>query len=73
MTNQEYIQHYLEYIKYEKRLSPLTVKNYHRDIELLLEILPQTTLGKLSIDNIRRSGGATKEQLTRMFNQLNNY
>ena len=55
MTNQEYIQHYLEYIKYEKRLSPLTVKNYHRDIELLLEILPQTTLGELSIDNIRRS------------------
>jgi len=55
MTNQEYIQHYLEYIKYEKRLSPLTVKNYHRDIELLLEISPQTPLGELSIDNIRRS------------------
>jgi hypothetical protein len=25
------------------------------------------------VDNIRRSGGATKEQLTRMFNQLNSY
>jgi hypothetical protein len=26
-----------------------------------------------AVDNIRRSGGATKEQLTRMFNQINNY
>ena len=26
-----------------------------------------------SIDNIRRNTGATKEQLTRMFNQINNY
>ena len=55
MTNQEYIQHYLEYIKFEKRLSPLTVKNYHRDIELLLEISPQIILNKFSIDDIRRS------------------
>jgi integrase/recombinase XerC len=55
MTNQEYIQHYLEYIKFEKRLSPLTVKNYHRDIELLLEISPQIILNKFTIDDIRRS------------------
>ena len=26
-----------------------------------------------AIDNIRRNKSATKEQLTRMFNQLNNY
>ena len=26
-----------------------------------------------AIDNMRRNTGATKEQLTRMFNQLNNY
>ena len=26
-----------------------------------------------AIDNIRRNTGATKEQLTRMFNQINNY
>ena len=26
-----------------------------------------------AIDNLRRNSGATKEQLTRMFNQLNNY
>ena len=26
-----------------------------------------------AIDNIRRSTSATKEQLTRMFNQINNY
>ena len=26
-----------------------------------------------AVDNIRRSTSATKEQLTRMFNQLNNY
>jgi len=26
-----------------------------------------------AVDNVRRSTGATKEQLTRMFNQINNY
>ena len=26
-----------------------------------------------AIDNIRRNTSATKEQLTRMFNQINNY
>ena len=26
-----------------------------------------------AVDNLRRVGGATKEQLTRMFNQINNY
>ena len=26
-----------------------------------------------AVDNIRRNTSATKEQLTRMFNQLNNY
>tara|TARA_B100000963_G_scaffold198472_1_gene172768 strand:- start:422 stop:589 length:168 start_codon:yes stop_codon:yes gene_type:complete len=26
-----------------------------------------------AVDNIRRNTGASKEQLTRMFNQLNNY
>ena len=26
-----------------------------------------------AIDNLRRNSGATKEQLTRMFNQINNY
>ncbi len=26
-----------------------------------------------AVDNIRRNTGASKEQLTRMFNQINNY
>ena len=26
-----------------------------------------------AVDNIRRNTGVTKEQLTRMFNQINNY
>ena len=26
-----------------------------------------------AVDNMRRNSGATKDQLTRMFNQLNNY
>ena len=26
-----------------------------------------------TVDNIRRNSGVTKEQLTRMFNQINNY
>ena len=72
MTNKEYIRQYLEFIKFEKRLSPLTVKNYRRDIELLLEISPQMVLGEFSIDDIRRSistlharGGHTREKHTR--------
>ena len=28
---------------------------------------------KAAVDNMRRNSGATKEQLTRMFNQINNY
>ena len=28
---------------------------------------------KVAVDNMRRNSGATKEQLTRMFNQINNY
>ena len=58
MTNKEYIKHYLEHIKFEKRLSPSTVKNYHRDIELLLEISPKKILSELSIDDIRKSVSA---------------
>ena len=26
-----------------------------------------------AVDNMRRNTGATKEQITRMFNQINNY
>ena len=26
-----------------------------------------------AVDNLRRTSGATKEQITRMFNQINNY
>jgi len=26
-----------------------------------------------AVDNLRRNSGATKDQLTRMFNQINNY
>ena len=26
-----------------------------------------------AVDNMRRNSGATKDQLTRMFNQINNY
>ena len=26
-----------------------------------------------AVDNLRRNNGATKKQLTRMFNQINNY
>ena len=26
-----------------------------------------------AVDNLRRNSGATKDQITRMFNQLNNY
>ena len=55
MTNKEYIKHYLEFIKFEKRLSPLTVKSYLRDIGILLETPPKKLLADFSIDDIRRN------------------
>jgi len=54
MTNQEYINLYIEFIKFEKRLSPLTVKSYLRDIQLFLQTPPLKNLNEYSIDDIRR-------------------
>ena len=34
-----WIQHWLDHLRYERRLSPLTGKNYHRDIEALYTFL----------------------------------
>lgn len=39
MNNQEYLNQYLEFIKFEKRLAQLTLANYKRDIDLLLRII----------------------------------
>jgi integrase/recombinase XerC len=35
----EWLKRWLEHLRYERRLSPLTVKNYHRDIEALYTFL----------------------------------
>ena len=72
MTNQKYIKSYLDYVKFEKRLSPLTVKNYHRDIELLLKNFPKKLLSEFSINDIRggismlHSKGLNSKSLSRM-------
>lgn len=35
----QWIQRWLDHLRYERRLSPLTVKNYHRDVEALYTFL----------------------------------
>ena len=40
MDNNSYIDNYIEYIKFEKRLSSNTIKNYLRDISLLKKQSP---------------------------------
>ena len=54
MTNQEYLKQYLEFIKFEKRLAPLTVNNYQRDITELFE-KNRKDLIAFQHDDIRRT------------------
>ncbi|MFA5242896.1 MAG: tyrosine recombinase XerC [Sulfuricella sp.] len=48
------LQAYLSHLQYERRLSPLTSKNYGRDIEALLGLAGETPLDQLQIHHIRR-------------------
>jgi integrase/recombinase XerC len=42
--NAHFLQMYLDYLKYERGLSPVTLKNYTRDIDLLLKHLDGSSL-----------------------------
>ena len=49
-----HLKNYLEFLKFERGLSPLTLKNYARDISRLMQLSEQTTLDTLQNVHIRR-------------------
>ena len=55
MDNNTYIDNYIEYIKFEKRLSSNTIKNYLRDISLLKKQSPNKDFKSYKVEDIRRS------------------
>lgn len=55
MNNNSYIDNYIEYIKFEKRLSSNTIKNYLRDILLLKKQSPNKDFKSYKVEDIRRS------------------
>ena len=55
MDNNSYIHNYIEYIKFEKRLSSNTIKNYLRDISLLKKQSPNKDFKSYKVEDIRRS------------------
>ena len=55
MNNNSYIDDYIEYIKFEKRLSSNTIKNYLRDILLLKKQSPNKDFKLYKVEDIRRS------------------
>ena len=70
--NNKYINSYVEYIKFEKRLSTLTIKNYLRDIKLLEKQWPDKDFKFYNVETIRRSisklhlSGINGKSLSRM-------
>ena len=54
MDNNSYINNYIEYIKFEKRLSSNTIKNYLRDISLLKKQSPNKDFKSYKVEDIRR-------------------
>ena len=52
---QKLLQGYIEHLTHERRLSPHTTKNYHRDITALLLIAGDTPPAKLTAHDIRRA------------------
>lgn len=52
---QAYLGEFLSYLAGERRLSPLTVKHYGRDVEALLDLIGDKPLGELQVHDIRRA------------------
>jgi len=52
--NTELLRQYLSHLQHERRLSPLTGKNYARDIDELFRLADATPLAELKIHHIRR-------------------
>ncbi len=55
MNNETHIADYLEYIQFEKRLSVLTIKNYHQDILLLQKQWPNKKFNAYTNRDVRQS------------------
>ena len=62
MDNNSYIDNYVEFIKFEKRLSVLTIKNYFRDITLLNKQWPEKEFKSYTVEDIRRSVSKLHQQ-----------
>lgn len=50
----DYVQRYLEHLQFERGLSPLTVRQYQRDLDLLFELKAEFELAALQPSHIRR-------------------
>ena len=55
MNNLELIEEYKKFISFEKRLSPLSVKSYLRDINELLKLDKNKKLDSYSLEDIRKN------------------
>ena len=55
MNDIKHLQAYKDFISFERRLSDHTVKNYFRDIDMLIQYNKGISLGELKSNNIRSS------------------
>ena len=55
MNDIKYLQAYKDFISFERRLSDHTIKNYFRDIDMLIQYNKGISLGELESNNIRNS------------------
>jgi len=72
LSNQQYLQGFLAYLRNERRYSGLTAESYGRDIRKLFDFASATPLGDLKAHHIRRfiaqlhGGGLGGKSLARM-------
>jgi len=55
MINANYLKNYKNFISFERRLSEYTVKNYFRDIDMLILLNKNLSLKDLTSNDVRRS------------------
>ena len=55
MNNIEFIEEYKKFISFEKRLSPLSIKSYIRDINDLIKLNKNKELSSYTIEDIRKN------------------
>lgn len=55
MINAHYLENYKNFISFERRLSEHTVKNYFRDIDMLIQLNKNLSLEDLKSNDVRRS------------------